>query len=127
MNFLIDNALSPLLADGLRNAGYDTIHVREYGLSFADDVTILRRAAKENRILVSSDTDFGTLLGQWGSCKPSIILFRRSTERHPDKQLKLLLSNLHSVQKALEQGSIVVFEQNRIRIRQLPITENENK
>lgn len=111
MKFLIDNALSPLLADGLCKAGHDAVHVRDYGLE----------ASEENRILVSADTDFGTLVALWEENKPSIILFRRSTERSPDRQVKLLLINLPAIQKDLEKGSVIVFEQTRIRARQLPI------
>lgn len=125
MKFMIDNSISPIVADELRKAGYDAVHVRDYGLQSSDDKTIFARAAEEDRIIVSADTDFGTLLALWEERKPSIILFRRSTERNPDKQVKLLLANLPAIQKDLEDGSIIVFEQTRIRARRLPIKGKE--
>ena len=121
MRFLIDNALSPVVAQALNDVGHDATHIRDYGLQIARDEEVFSRAVEENRVIVSADTDFGTLLALRGESKPSVILYRRQTGYLPEKQVELLLENLERIQDSLEKGAVVVFEQERIRIRPLPI------
>jgi predicted nuclease of predicted toxin-antitoxin system len=71
MKFLIDNALSPVLATLLQKAGHDAVHVRSIGLQHADDEVIFDRAAAESRIVVSADADFGALLAARSSRDPA--------------------------------------------------------
>ncbi len=66
MKFLIDNALSPIVATGLASAGHDAVHVRDYAMHAASDPEIFERA-------------------------PSVILFRRAAPRAPRRQVEVLL------------------------------------
>lgn len=121
MKFLIDNALSPALATLLQQAGRDAVHVRTLGLHHADDPVVFDRAAAEGRIIVSADTDFGTLLATRTASHPSVIQFRGRGSRLPDALAQTIISNLPQIADALEAGAIVTFEPSRIRVRTLPI------
>ncbi len=61
MKFLIDRCAGILIADWLRSQGYDVIESRELGPD-PGDRTLLEWAAKESRILITIDTDFGQLV-----------------------------------------------------------------
>jgi predicted nuclease of predicted toxin-antitoxin system len=121
VRFLIDQALSPAVAIELNRAGHDAVHVRELGLQAASDEEIFDRAARDDRVVVSADTDFGTLLAIRKQASPSVILFRHGSQHRPADQASLLKANLLQLVGALEAGSIVVIQPDRIRIRALPL------
>ena len=119
MRLLIDAALSSLVARKLRDSGYDAVHVRDRGMMSARDSEIVALAEQEDRIIISADTDFGTLLTLRRQAKPSFILLRRDIEHRPHLQVEVLLRELPSLQEPLAAGAIVVITADRIRIRRL--------
>lgn len=121
MRFLVDNALSPVFVEELAKAGHDALHVRDLGMQAATDEEIFDLATREGRIIVSADTDFGAILALRRTVEPSVVIFRRSSGRRPEQQAKLFLEQLPRVADSLERGSVVVIEEDRLRVRALPI------
>jgi predicted nuclease of predicted toxin-antitoxin system len=97
------------------------VHVREYDMRAAPDTAVLARAASENRVLLSADTDFGGLLARERADKPSVLLIRRLAGRRAAEQVTVVLDNLDAVAADLESGAIVVLTDTVIRVRRLPV------
>jgi predicted nuclease of predicted toxin-antitoxin system len=121
VRFLIDNCLSPVIARELSQHGYQSRHIRDYGLGNARDEDVLRKAVEEQRILITADADFGFVLALWRQSTPSVILFRGLSQRNPRRQAAVLIANVEELRDSLERGSLIVIEDNRVRVRALPI------
>ena len=121
MKFLIDNNLSPLLADALKAAGHDAVHLRDLRMQAATDHVVPEHARADERILVSADTDFGGLLVRSGASTPSVILIRRLSGRRGAEQAAIILANLDQVAEDLTAGAIVVLHEDSLRVRRLPM------
>jgi predicted nuclease of predicted toxin-antitoxin system len=121
VRFLVDANMAPRFAERLRAAGHDAVAVRDLGLETASDDVILDRAIADSRIIVSHDTDFGTLLAFRRISAPSFVLIRSSDSLSPDEQADLVLANLVAITDDLAAGAIVVFARGRLRSRRLPV------
>ena len=120
MKFLIDMALSPKTVKVLRGSGYEAVRVNELGMAKSRDKEILEYAAKKDMVVITVDLDFGDILAITKYKKPSVIILRlkQPSSEHVNS---LLLSTLPRIKDSLDKGSIVVIDDYRIRIRELPV------
>lgn len=120
MRFLVDQPVSPRVAEALRNAGHDALHVRELNMAAAPDIAIMERARQEARIVITQDQDFGTLLAASHSATPSVIRLRLRDAR-AESHTRVILDNLPLFEASLNSGALVVISETTIRVRRLPI------
>lgn len=122
MKLLLDNNLSPQLRDLLAPDGFEIEHIRDHGLRAASDPEVLALARERGQVLVSADTDFGQLLYASGDHAPSVVIMRTTDTRRPAAQARLLRDNLPTVADDLRHGALVVLQDTRIRVRELPLS-----
>lgn len=120
MKFLADMGISQSTVNWLKEKKFDAIHLREKGLHRISDTAIIKKARKEDRIILTCDLDFGDIIAASGGTFPSVIIFRLENER-PENVNKRLTQVLEESFHALEKGAIISVEEKRHRIRLLPI------
>ena len=123
MRLLLDQGLPRSAATLLNEHGIDTIHVGEIGLWAAEDAEIIQQAQTDERIIVTLDADFHTLLALENASYPSVIRIRIERLR-AQAPTQLLLSVIERCREDLLQSSAVTVEPQRIRIRRLPLIPN---
>ena len=124
MRFLLNMNLPRELGRRLSIAGHACRHTGDAGLAEASDVTIVEEAKANGEIIVTHDLDYGHLLAFSGDESPSLVIVRlRNT--HPDNLFARFASALPAIEEPLLKGSIVVLGDAALRIRRLPITQEE--
>lgn len=123
MKLLLDQGLPRSASDLLCEAGFDKVHVGDIGLASAEDTEILQKAKEDERVVITLDADFHTLLALTEAIYPSVIRIR--IERLRAQALTdLLMTVLDECRQELEEGAAVTIEPTRIRVRRLPLVSN---
>jgi predicted nuclease of predicted toxin-antitoxin system len=120
MRLRLDMGLAPRTAELQRRHGHDALHLAEQGHQRLPDEDVMAKAAAERRVLVTFDLDFARLLALQRLSQPSVVLLR--LEQFTTDSLGALLLRLLQQHKApLARGAIVVVDEQRVRLRGLPV------
>jgi predicted nuclease of predicted toxin-antitoxin system len=122
MRFLIDENVSWRVAELPTKTGHDAVHVRDLDAEGIPDSDVMALAVRDDRIIISADTDFGALLAHTRATKPSVILVRALIDRRPPELVgSIIVANLDTIREHLDAGAIAAFTQDGIRVRPLPL------
>ena len=122
IKILLDQGLPRSTAGLLRERGWDVQHVSERSMSRAEDVAILQVARQEQRLVVTLDADFHTLLAVSGATGPSVLRIRMQGLK-ADQVATLIERVLALASDELGQGAMVTVADAKIRIKRLPVTK----
>ena len=122
---LLDQGLPRGLVTLLNDAGVNVEHVGELGMSAAKDSEIIKYSKNNKRTIVTLDSDFHTLLALNTESFPSVIRIRIEGLKAND-YLPLIQQVLGQCEDDLKLGCAISVQENKIRVRHLPIGNYKN-
>ena len=115
MKFKLDENLDARLAPLLRNAGHDTVTVRDEGLRGISDTKLVARCKDEQRVLISLDKDFSNTLRFPPDDTPGLVVLRGYNNLFATMQT-LIQSLLRALDQDSPAGRLWIIEPGRLRI-----------
>ena len=97
-------------------------HLRDEGLQRLANGDIFNKAITEKRTILTFDLDFGEIAALSKQKETSVIVFRLNNTRvtHVIDRLSQILPVSIDI---LKEGAIVIVEESRYRVRELPISD----
>ena len=116
MKIKLDENMPRALAALFRSAGHDAVTVPEEDLTGADDPVVVKKAASEERLLITFDTDFADIRNYPIGTHNGIVVFRLHDQRWAalkEPAERLIKSGIF---ERLHQG-LAVVDETRVRLR----------
>ncbi len=116
MKFLVDVGVSNKVEKYLKDDGFDTKCIREIDPRLKD-IEIIDIAAKDNRVIITMDKDFGELVFKSSQAHAGVLLLRLENENSNSK-VEIVKSILENYSKELN-NNFCVFHKGKLRIRKI--------
>ena len=120
ISILLDQGLPRSAASVLRDEGWDVLHTGDIGLSRSTDRQILEYAQRNERVIITLDSDFHTILALTNASAPSVIRIRLEGLR--GHGLAHLIKKIWpKIEPQVKKGAMVTVTASGIRIKNIPL------
>ena len=126
MKILIDMNLSPAWVKVLEKAGHTASHWSTIGSLNAPDREVLLWAEANGYLLFTHDLDFGVILAPTEAEGPSVIQIR-AQDISPDHAKNLVLNIINQFAETLLQGALISLDEEKSRVRLLPLRRDKTE
>jgi len=120
MRIVVDMNLPPAWVPVLSSHGFETQHWSKLGTATAEDRAIFDYARSHDAVILTQDLDFSAILAQTDLSKPSVVLLRLP-DVDPTRMSSWVIAALHTCTAELAAGAILTIDENRRRVRLLPL------
>ena len=125
MKLVIDMNRAPAWVPVFQHAGCSATHWSSVGSPRAKDREILAWAREHGHVVFTHDLDFGAILAATDADSPSVIQIR-TQDPTPENCGQIVAQTLFLYADALALGALISVDEDRARVRLLPIKQRDN-